>query len=671
MTQTAPKKPRGIGRLASLGLRETMHAALFLPEAYDDLAKVATSAQALGEVPTPIRLRVAQGMRGYYDRVPRLVLDVMDDHGDRYRATIFGDTKQWREQLTENPVGYFMATASQYAGNLELRIRERIEDEWAGRVRPRYAGVKQVIAPETTRKTVHRLLGEAIPLAAEFIQAQVAVRVPIEEVLRQIGAQRWDLHALLEQAHRPATLQHGLYAQKVLKRLAAIGALQRLHADSLESTIAGKPLSLSTLDRRIAQLPFSNLTDDQRQAISSIAQGMSSHLPLRALCTGEVGTGKTCVAGVIAAATVDAVPGGGRVVVLCPNGLIATQFHEEISSYFPDIPMQLVTGETSTATALDAPVLIGTSALLHRPIGRAPDLVIVDEQHRWSRSQRESVMAPDSHLLELSATPIPRSLALVRYGRMNVIQMKQTHAVKDIRTKLCGAAKRKEMFGAIHRQITAGRLVLVVHPKREAGTKKDASVDLLGKEKRVEKQTPGAISDRHSVYEAFPRWDALYPGLVSTLTSDDDQATKNRIISDLKAGRGQICLCTTVVEVGITIPELFVIVIVCPERLGLMQLHQLRGRLARKGGQGLCVLYSPDPLNEKQRRRLEYFAQTNDGFTLAEFDMFERGIGDLSSRSSRQSGADETFLFGVKMDAVMLDEVAPLVSRWLEHKSAA
>jgi len=173
------------------------------------------------------------------------------------------------------------------------------------------------------------------------------------------------------------------------------------------------------------------------------------------------------------------------------------------------------------------------------------------------------------------------------------------------------------------------------------------------------------------VQQARERWEALYPGKVGSLTSDDEEGVKTQVLQALKDRRIQICLCTTVIEVGITIPELFHIVIVCPERLGLMQLHQLRGRVARGGGKGHCILYCPEPINEKQRRRLEFFASTTDGFELAEYDMRERGIGNISATSSKQSGSDDTFLYGVKMDVNSLDDVVPLVTQWKAAKADA
>lgn len=661
-----------LGRLASLGPKEPWQVALFLPESYEDFTQPLDSALDLDRDPRPVWLTIAGPCRAYYDRVPRLVLPVSDDDGGTINATIFGDTKEWMTRLEVGKRACFLATGKDWQGRWQIEIRELVEDEWVGRIRPKYTGKKQVITPQTTRTTVLGLLPDAIPRAATFIQAELDAPVELSEVLRQVGAAGWSLEQLLRQAHQPLSMRHALHAQRVLKRVAAVGGLQRMHRE--RGGTQAHPIVHTTIAQRIEALPFERLTDDQHSAIARLSAEMARPAPLRALLGGEVGSGKTSVCAVLAAATVDAVPtaegspGGGRVLILCPNTLLAKQLHSEISSYYPDIPMQLVIGKTASAEQLDAPILVGTSALLFRDTGRQRfDLVVVDESHRWSREQREHHVHPGTHLLEMSATPIPRSMALVRYGKSLVIHMKQTHAEKRFHTHTFeGDAGRREMFKRLHASIKRGQRVLVVHPKRDASEVDGVDKDLLGRE--VETAAPakpkGGIDDRHSVGKARERWEAMYPGLVGALTSDDDEVAKDRTLTALKDGRIQILLCTTVIEVGITIPELFIIVVVCPERMGLMQLHQLRGRVARGGGDGHCVLYSPEPLAPKQRERLEFFSNTTDGLELAEYDMRERGIGDLSAGSSKQSGADETFLFGIKMDVESLDEVAPLVERW-------
>lgn len=659
-----------LGRLTRLGPTELWQVPLLLPESYEDLSEVCESGHELTRELAPIRLTITGHHKAYYDRVPRLVIPVRDAAGEDFSATIFGDTKIWIEQLAEVREATFLATGKEWNGRTQIEIREMVETEWVGRIRPRYPGIKQVITPQTARRSVLTLLPEAIPGAAAFIARELNAPMPIAEVLRQVGASGWTLEQLLLQAHQPHSMRHAQHAQKVLRRVAAIGSLQRMH--QAPSQDHANPIHHTSIDQRIAQLPFERLTDDQLMAITTISAAMAASTPTRALCTGEVGSGKTCVAAVLAAATVDV---GGRVLVLCPNTLLAKQLFSEMSSYYPDIPMQLVIGETATDAQLDAPILIGTSALLFRDTGtEAFSLVVVDEQQRWSRDQREHHVHPGTHLLEMSATPIPRSLALVRYGRSLVVPMKQTHAEKRFHTHIfVGQDGRRRMFSRLSGNIDRGDIMLVVYPKRDADdASESAPTDLLGKPDAgsTPKAAKGAIDDRHSVAKARERWEAMYPGRVGSLTSSDDETVKTQVLDDLKARRIQACLCTTVIEVGITIPALNLIVIVCPERMGLMQLHQLRGRVARHGGDGHCILYSPDPITPKQQERLEFFAKTTDGFALAEYDMMERGIGDLGAASNRQSGADETFLYGIKMDVRSLDEVAPLVSRWRGALSA-
>lgn len=665
-----------LGRLTSFGLTEPWQAALFLPASFEDLSSPRDSVRDLGPEAAPIMLELAGTPKAYYNGAPRLVLPMRDKAGEAFRATIFGNTKDWMETLSDFTEGCFIATGAEWNGQPDIKLLELVEPEWVGRIRPKYSGVKQVITPQTSRRLVLTLLSEAIPAAADFITRQIGAPTTMNNVLHQVGASGWTLEQLLLQAHQPMSLRHAEHANKVLRRIAAIGALQSMNEEA-DDTLPN-PIIHTTLAKRIAQLPYAKLTGDQHHAIKVTSSAMASSKPARIINTGEVGTGKTCVAAVIAAATVDAVPGGGSVIVLCPNTLLAKQLFAEFTSYFHDITMQLVTSETPQNTVLDASILIGTSALLHRDLlGRTFDLCILDEQHRWSRQQREQHCAATTHLLEMSATPIPRSLALVRYGKYQVVPMKETHAKKEILTHVyVGAEGRRALFKGVDAAIKRGNLLLIVHPKKSIDPEgDDQPVDLLGDRDAAQAEPKaavrGGIDDRHSVQQARERWESLYPGKVGSLTSDDEEGVKTQVLESLKQREIQICLCTTVIELGITIPELYHVVIVCPERLGLMQLHQLRGRVARGGGKGHCILYCPEPINEKQRRRLEFFSSTTDGFELAEYDMRERGIGNISAASNKQSGADDTFLYGVKMDVESLDDVAPLIMKWKDAKAAS
>lgn len=670
MGKAAKPNFKKLGRLTSLGVQEPWQVPLYIPESYEDLSQPLEDANGLDCEPRPIWFEIAGTPKGYYNGAPRLVIPVRDASGESHAMTIFGDTKLWMESLAGVERACFVATGGDYRGRLSITATEMVEEEWVGRIRPKYAGKKQVITPQLARKLVQANLKEGMPEAVAFIARELGAPVSLQEVLRQVGAAGWTLEQLLVQAHLPHSMRHAEHAQRVLRRIAAIGQLQAMHGAKEASTVSN-PIALTTVEKRIRELPIKALTSDQRNAIDTLAREMGQGAPLNALLLGEVGTGKTAVASVIAAATMDARP-GECVIILCPNTLLAEQFHREINSYYcQDFAIRLVTGDTAAKADLDADILVGTSALIFREIARTVALVVCDEQHRWSRSQREHHVAPGTHLLEMSATPIPRSLALVRYGKSTVLFMRETHAQKTINTLLCESREQQQrMYRKLDANLQRGDIALVVYPKRDVSGKDDK--DLLGDRAEADAPAPkGGIDDRHSVALAFQRWNQRYPGKVATLTSDDEAETKVRVLRDLGDRKVQICLSTTVIEVGITISGLFLLVIVCPERLGLMQLHQIRGRLARHGGTGHCLLFCPEPINDKQRQRLEHFCSTNDGFALAEYDMFDRGIGDLSRGSDKQTGADETFLYGVKMDARMLDEVAPLVSRWREMAAQA
>lgn len=646
-----------LGRLTSLGPKEPWQVALLLPERHDDCVNPVADASQLPEKgPMPIRLQIISPMTSSFrNGRPKVQFDVMDQSRGTYRATIFGDTKEWMDLLAGIQEATFMAVAKPWQDRLYLTIHELVDERWNGRIRPTYPAKRQVISPEKARETVIRLLPQAIPQAADFMQRQLEEIAPINELLTDCGARGWTLQQLIYQSHLPASVRHGTHAQAVMRRLAALCSLTRMHAQG--QTRASNPVDMTGIEARIEQLPWP-LTDDQKAAIREIAFRMGKKVPAHVIVAGDVGVGKTAVAAVLMA-TLASAPGNHRALFLSPNTPLAGQTYEEISAFFPDLSIALVTGSTPTSADLSASVLVGTSALLHRDLGeRKFSLVVVDEQHRFSRQQREQHISAGTHLVELSATPIPRTQALVKYGRVGVIEMRQTAKPKTFITTLHqGRDGAKQLFNEITPVIRGGDPLLVVYPQRESAAGDHA---------------PGSTVDpRHTVEMARERWEKMFPGQVLTLTSDDNDDRKKEVLDAIVKGKATVLLCTTVVETGINIPNLYHIAIVCPERHGLMTLHQLRGRTARKGGEGYCHLLCPDPLSEEQEEKLSMFCTTTDGFALAEYDLQRRGVGDLSPDSDKQSGADDTFLFGTKLDVALLDEVLPVWKRWTELGNGA
>lgn len=650
-TPTAPKA-NPLGKLVSLGPTEPWHVALLLPTGHDDFREPAGSAYELPEgAVAPIWLRLQSApVTGHRKGIPVVTLGVLDPAGQSFQASAFGEHADWLAKLDGVTEGLFLVKAKTWADRLYLSLEELVDPWWLGRLRPAYPGKRSVINPLLARGIVLSHLRDAIPLAAQHLERELSALAPMPALLRELGANGWTLHELLSQAHLPAAPEYAQHSLLVLKRLAALGSMQRMHGTSQPR--ASNPVRLHSIDRLLEQLPHPP-TGDQRRAVRTMAKAMAtSAKPCTFLLTADVGVGKTYVAAVMLAAIADA---GRRALLLSPNVLLAQQLHAEITGLFPGLPAALFTGSTVTEDTQHLPILIGTTALLHRPTGSAPfDLVIVDEQHRLAQAQREQHVGPGTHLLELSATPIPRTAALARYGRVHVIEMRETPKPKNFITRLyLGEEGARELFQSLSPVIRSGQPVLVVFPKREATTDDNAEP----------RRGRGGINDRYSVAEAAPRWEAAFPGLVRTLTSDDTDEAKAQVISDIKSGAALVLLSTSVVEVGINLPSLSHIAIVSPDRFGTMALHQLRGRTARLGGDGFCHLWIPEQIKAEAMDRLEFFAANPDGFVLADYELRRKGPGDLAPDSTRQSGADNSFLFGQPLELEALDAALPLWER--------
>lgn len=656
-----------IGKLASLGPTQPWHCALYLPERYVDLSQPARSPDDLHDQikrPIPITIisqpTISWPKPQHKARRPWTSFRV-SIHGREFPAKYFSDTRRQEDLFQVGQSAVFLATATIYAGQWNLVLHEPIADCWAGKVMPIYAGKTNLIAPEAVREIIHKLLPESIPVASAFIKEQLAHIAPLPDLLDDLGANQWTIEQIITQCHVPASLAHAEYANRIFQRIAGVAALGKTNHGPIKGAV--KPVCLRTVTHRIHQLPFT-LTDDQSRAIAQITNDLAQSTPMNRVLSGDVGTGKTATISVIAAAMADQQK---RTLILLPNTPLANQVHREISQDFSDIKTTLVTGDTNGNEDLQAPILIGTSALLHRILPLV-DLVIIDEQHRWSRAQREQCVGPSTHLLEMTATPIPRTQALLQLGKVAVSEMRQTANPKTFITSLyTGIDEIRAYNEQVSPLIRAGEQILIVYPKRENTEDDEFALESIDQPVKKINQ----IDDKYSVESAAQRWTAQYPGRVAAITSSTDDAEKERILEDFKASRTNILITTTVVEVGLNLPNLYRIVIVRPERYGMVTLHQLRGRTARKGGEGYCDLLCPEPLNDKQKAKLQFFCSESDGFKIAEFDLQQRGAGDLSKTSISQSGADDTFLFGIKLDINLLNEVLPVYEYWTKRRAAA
>jgi len=392
-----------------------------------------------------------------------------------------------------------------------------------------------------------------------------------------------------------------------------------------------KPRSVTINDdiresaRRV--LPF-KLTGDQKKVIAEIVEDMKRPQPMNRLLQGDVGSGKTIVA--LMAALV-AMENGFQVAFMAPTEILAEQHFITIRRLLESsrFRIALLTGATTAKKRREVQAELaagsihlaaGTHALVEDPVGfRELGLVIIDEQHRFGVLQRATLrgkgMRPD--VLVMTATPIPRTLALTTYGDLDVSIMREMppgrHPIKTIAKP---ESRRDEIYDFIRTQIEAGRQVYVIYP-------------LVEESEKVDLKAATEMAD-HLAQDIFPQY------RVALLHGRMKPDAKERVMGAFARGEFDVLVSTTVVEVGVDVANASVMLVEHAERFGLSQLHQLRGRVGRGPHQSYCVLLYQSPLTDQGRARLKALTETNDGFVISERDLELRGPGDFFG--TRQSG---------------------------------
>ncbi len=410
-----------------------------------------------------------------------------------------------------------------------------------------------------------------------------------------------------------------------------------------------------------ASLPFSP-TGAQRRAVGEILTDMAGDTSMNRLLQGDVGSGKTLVA---AAAIWACIRSGYQAALLAPTEILASQHAENLNRLLAPFGMRvaLLTGgmkaavRRTTLTAIredQADLVVGTHAILSEGVAFARlGLAVVDEQHRFGVRQRGMLAekAENPHLLVMSATPIPRTLGLLLYGDLDISILDELPpGRKPVKTRCITGKKRRDLYGFLDREIGAGRQVYIVCPA-------------------IEDTPDGGLNAVKTYYEDVAK--ALLPerrvGLMHGKLKPKEKAA---VMEDFKEGRLDALVSTTVIEVGVDVPNATVMVIENAERYGLSALHQLRGRVGRGAAESWCFLVS-DNAGENVQKRLKFLCSTNDGFAVAQYDLETRGPGDFFG--SRQHGLptlqiadlmnDTRTLHAAQSEAALLLAEDPLLTR--------
>jgi len=394
-------------------------------------------------------------------------------------------------------------------------------------------------------------------------------------------------------------------------------------------------------------LPF-ELTNAQKRVVKEIRIDTQRGVQMNRLVQGDVGSGKTAVALMSMLLAID---NGYQACMMAPTEILARQHYASITELVTDdlVKVAILTGNTKKKerTILheqlengEIDILIGTHALIEDKVKfKNLGLVVIDEQHRFGVEQRaklwrKNIIPP--HILVMTATPIPRTLAMTLYGDLDVSIIDELPAGrKPIETRHLFEGQRLRMFGFMKQEIAKGRQVYIVYPL----IKESEKLDLLHLEAGVEQLS----------YQ-FPRPDYQISIVHGQMPNADKQFEMQQFIE----GKTQIMVATTVIEVGVNVPNASVMVIENSERFGLSQLHQLRGRVGRGAEQSFCILMSGNKLSKEGKVRLETMVRTNNGFEISEIDLQLRGPGDITG--TQQSGVLDLKLADLAKDQVILSE---------------
>ena len=504
---------------------------------------------------------------------------------------------------------YYYGMIECKTGNCSMSMPRKITN--IGAITPKYkSGLRNDVMGRFINKnlSVEKLVSEGIP--KKVSEQVLKLHFPTEEVLESKELSVESLDAL-------KYIELYIYMKQLSAKRRYFKPLKSIDEDYVKWS---------------ETLPF-KLTNEQIKSINEIKIDLKKDIAAKRMIVGDVGSGKTMV--ILASAYINREDCS---ILMAPTTILANQLFEEAQKFLPDLKSILVTNKSKKMDLSGYDFIIGTHALLYRELPDAT-LVMVDEQHRFGTQQRNmleklvSAGEKKPHFLQFSATPIPRTQAMIETAHIDVSLITSTPFTKDIDSKVIHKSDFKDLIGQIKSEIAKGNQVLLVYP-------------LVEQSEMIEYQ---------SIEEARGYWEKNFDNVFVTHGKDKD---KEQVLLDFKE-RGDILIATTVVEVGISLPRLTTVVVVGAERLGLSTLHQLRGRVSRTGLKGYCYLYT----NQNSSERLDEFVNTTSGFDIANLDLKFRKSGDLL-KGTNQSGSqfrwvaigeDVEIVKNVKSDLEMLN----------------
>lgn len=531
----------------------------------------------------------------------------------------------------EEVLFYGKVTASGRKKEMQNPVYEKAgKERFIGRIVPIYP-----LSGNLTQKVVQSLVEQALSVCGrleEYIPSDLRQKYNIAEV-----------NFAMKNIHFPKDFESYEIARRrfIFEELLILQlALYARRSDAVKA-IRTPFGNTACAEEFIKSLPF-KLTNAQKRVINEMCRDMKTDTPMNRLVQGDVGSGKTVVA---AAGMYVAYKNGYQSAIMAPTEILASQHFDTFSRFFEntDIKIVLLTKGTKDKKAVyekikngEYDIVIGTNAIIQKDVEyKNLGFVVADEQHRFGVAQRAQLVlkGENPNTLIMTATPIPRTLSLILYGDLDVSVIDELPPGREpVSTYAVGEEMRKRIYAFLDKHIKNGSQAYVVCPLIEESEKSD-------------------LADANSIYEQLKNFFPQYN--VGLMHGKMKSGEKESIMHDFAANKIQILVSTTVIEVGVNVPNSNIMIIENAERFGLSTLHQLRGRVGRGGGEAYCIMFAHSN-NEITRKRMETLCKSNDGFYISEQDLKLRGPGDFFG--TRQHGLPDLRVANLFTDAKILEE---------------
>lgn len=645
--------------LKRLAMEHDWEALLCVPKAYVDCTSIRSACLHESERPACYRLTFTGRITSFLDKIAsegfewrwkptRISLAFEDAAGNPVQISMFGNYGPW-VALAPGTELVVSGPARRYGSDLCISAPMVVPPAYHGRMWPQYRGIPGRVSKDAVEAAVlhaRSLRTSRDECATKIRQACGDVD---DQAILEFGSPNGTFSGvaeLIEALHEPRSLGEGAEARAAAARISALSVRTAAIRASArpESDKCVIPVDRMLVDR-LAQSQPEQLTEEQLDCVTAITRSLLGRKPLVGLLSGEVGSGKTLVYAIPAVAAHLA---GAKCAIIAPTEILADQIADQLQRRFVSSGASVERVRPGTKIQDQQAILVGTHGLssVASKAKYRPALLICDEQHKMGVAQKEAMLTSTTHLLEVSATPMPRTIATAIYGGYEVFTLSRSPVPKRIHSHVIDLNGRPAATAKLREVLARGDKAAIIYPVVCAD---DPPPNDPTEE---DDQEPARKPDNlQSVLKAAALLEQHFPGKVSMVHGGMTSMEKRIALDAFRANERPLVVASTIMETGIDVPSISAMIVRDADRFGAAQLHQLRGRLARNGGEAhfIMMVKDLDSLATPTLERLAAVASTSNGFELAQKDMLTRGFGSIGTKS--QSGSTEAVFRLTRMTA--------------------